>query len=149
LVASGKFGYRSLAKLLEETIEEQYPIWVDSEWRSYRAQTTPQWSAVDLSAISNAEERELRRNLLEVPHDLPLGVEDFSYRQEIMACLRFGLATGTKSETEYASKWTILSPIRFIWRRLPFRLQRIILSSLRYARFMLRTLLNSKRDIVK
>ncbi len=45
LVASGEFGHKSLAKLLEDTIEEQYPIWVDPQWVSYRAAMEKFWSA--------------------------------------------------------------------------------------------------------
>ena len=41
LVASGEFGHKTLARLPEQTIEEQHPIWVDPEWVKYRAATAP------------------------------------------------------------------------------------------------------------
>ena len=52
LVQSGNYGYRSLARLLEETIEEQYPLRIDPNWVAFRSQTA---AASDAAQTRSAE----------------------------------------------------------------------------------------------
>jgi hypothetical protein len=77
LVRSGDYGYRSLARLLSDTIEEQYPLRIDPDWVAYRARTGRQWTPVELQ-VKGRRARQLAP--AEIPTDLPLGRAEFSER---------------------------------------------------------------------
>jgi hypothetical protein len=80
VVQSGDYGYRSLARLIEATIEEQYPLRIDPNWVTYRSQTTRRWTSVDRSAQCKMEEAPLAA-LGERPTTFPLGISEFNERR--------------------------------------------------------------------
>ena len=83
LVGSGRYGYRSLARLLEATIEQQYPLRIDPDWVAYRAQT-----ARLRTSPSQPLMRSARQMLLaERPSNFPFGHEEFKGRQALIARL--------------------------------------------------------------
>ena len=57
LVDSGRYGYRSLARLLEETIEQQYPLRIDPNWVAFRSQTERRWAPLEHSAETERQAR--------------------------------------------------------------------------------------------
>ena len=77
LVQSGDYGYRSLARLLEATIEQQYPLRIDPRWITFRSQTGP-WRPPKLPA--GKEHSKLWLALAERPTDLPLEHWELSER---------------------------------------------------------------------
>ena len=84
LVLSGEYGYRSFARKIETTIEEQYPLRIDQNWVSYRAQTKRSNTSFKRPAING-----IRRLLFaEKPTDLPFGHEEFKRRQALIADLQ-------------------------------------------------------------
>ena len=70
LVQSGDYGYRSLARLLKETIEQQYPLRIDPNWVAFRLQTARRLSS----------KRPANTALVEKPTDLPLGQNELNDR---------------------------------------------------------------------
>ena len=94
LVQSGKYGYRSLARLLAETIEEQYPLRIDPNWVAFRSQTERRWAPLEHSAET---ERQARLLALERPTDFPLGLPEFNARQASPVSWVSGLVRRTPS----------------------------------------------------
>jgi hypothetical protein len=84
LVQSGRFGYRSLAEQLIETIEEQYPRRINQAWIEFRAATGRPWHACVAANIPSTPEEVRRAILAEQPTDLPLQQSDFSAKQEAL-----------------------------------------------------------------
>jgi hypothetical protein len=80
LVQSGDYGHRSLARLIEDTIEQQYPLRIDPNWVTYRSQVAQCGASLDRTA-----EREMGEApyavLGEKPTAFPLGVSEFNERQ--------------------------------------------------------------------
>ena len=76
LVQSGDYGYRSLARLVEDTIEEQYPLLVDPNWVNYRSQVERHWTSVHRSAEREMDEAPSAA-FGEKPTELPLGLSEF------------------------------------------------------------------------
>ncbi len=81
LVQSGSYGYRSLALLIEDTIEEQYPLRIDPNWLAYRARMAQHWTSVDRSTDREIHEAASHLALGERPTALPLEMSDFERRQ--------------------------------------------------------------------
>jgi hypothetical protein len=81
LVQSGDYGYRSLARLLEDTIEQQYPLWIDPNWLAYREQMAQHWASVDRSADRKMSEGAPNGALGERPTARPLGMSEFNERR--------------------------------------------------------------------
>jgi hypothetical protein len=69
LVQSGDFGYRSFARHLKDTIEQQYPLRIDRKWVTFRAQAA-QCPPLKSSAKS-MHEMHRRSRFAEKPTDLP------------------------------------------------------------------------------
>jgi hypothetical protein len=81
LVQSGDYGYRTLARLIEDTIERQYPLWIDPNWLTYRSQTAQLWTSIDRSTDREIFEETPHAALGEKPTALPLGIDEFNERQ--------------------------------------------------------------------
>jgi hypothetical protein len=81
LVQSGDYSYRSLARLLEDTIEHQYPLWIDPNWLAYRERVAQHWTSIDRSADRKMYEGAPNGALGERPTALPLGICEFNERQ--------------------------------------------------------------------
>jgi hypothetical protein len=86
LVASGAYGYRSLARLLEDTIEQQYPLWIDPKWVTYRSRVADPWTSLDHLAERRTEEDGRLAALAERPTAVPLGLSEFNERQARVPC---------------------------------------------------------------
>jgi len=77
LVRSGDFGYRSLARLLQDAIEQQYPIRIVPKQAAVPSQTV-----LRRTSLYRRTKRLARRSALaETPTDLPLGPAEFEKRQ--------------------------------------------------------------------
>jgi hypothetical protein len=99
LVQSGDFGYRSLARLIEDTIEQQYPLWVDPNWVTYRSQVEQHWTSVNRSP--ERETDEAPSALGEKPTELPIGLHEFD-----------------KSRAK-APAWAKMAVTQRVWRLIP------------------------------
>jgi hypothetical protein len=77
LVRSGDFGYRSLARLLEDAIEQQYPIRVVPDRVKRQSRAAQRRKSLYRQAVRITR----RPALAEVPTDLPLGPDKFKERQ--------------------------------------------------------------------
>lgn len=82
LVASGRFGYRSLAELLSRTIEEEYPVRFDPVWDAYRAETSQPWRPHVLIEQAETEEQARQMAFMETPTAMPLSPADYKAREE-------------------------------------------------------------------
>jgi hypothetical protein len=80
LVQSGDYSHRSLARLIEETIEQQYQLRIDQNWVTYRSRVAQVWTAVDRTAERKMEEA-ASPALGEKPTALPLGLSELNERQ--------------------------------------------------------------------
>jgi hypothetical protein len=78
LVQSGDYGYRSLARLIADAIEEQYPLRIDPNWVTCRSQVAERVTSVDYAI--EMEEAPLAA-LGEKPTGLPLGISELNKRQ--------------------------------------------------------------------
>jgi hypothetical protein len=149
LVQSGDYGYRALARLIEDTIEQQYPLWIDPDWLTYRSQMARLWTSVDRSAERKTCEAHSAA-LDEKPTALPLGVNEFEERQVqasrdagttavrrprrlipgIQRCLIAGWVKKLVADQNEGRPLPLsLSLIRPVWRLLPKRVRRGIVSS--------------------
>ena len=115
LVRSGKYGYRSLAQVLANTIEEQYPLRIDPDWVAYRARTARQLS---LECTKNKHKKGQAAAFAEKPTDLPLSINAFKERQAKIAMER---------RIERSLSYNIA---RRAWHLLPQPLRRAILRRL-------------------
>ncbi len=84
LVASGRFGYRSLAEHLVQTIEEQYPLRVDPAWVEFRAATGRPWRPLLPVELPETEEECRQKTLQEVPTESPLSPREYLAREEAL-----------------------------------------------------------------
>ena len=69
LVRSGKYGYRSFARQIEDTIEQEYARRIDPQWLSYRSRTAAQFASDSRHAEPALKTRLLGR--MEKPTALP------------------------------------------------------------------------------
>lgn len=72
LVQSGDFGYRSFARQLKDTIEQQYPRRIDPDWVAFRSQTARRPRRETPAKNKNMHEMHRRTRLAEKPTDFPL-----------------------------------------------------------------------------
>jgi hypothetical protein len=116
LVQSGKYGYRTLAKLLEDTIEQEYPRYVDADYVAYRRDT-----GAARKGLGSPQSREDARwqALGEVPTALPLGSDDFRHHGMSLARLRL-----LRSAKYGSPLWAIL---RKGWHMLPMSMRQAII----------------------
>ena len=84
----GDYGYRSLARLLEAVIEQQYPLWIDPNWVAFRARTAPR--SVPRHQAKTGPEKRQRAALAQRPTDLPLSHDLIRTINEV--ALRFPIA---------------------------------------------------------
>ncbi len=82
LVRSGRFGYRSLAKQLVETIEEEYPRRIDPAWLDFRHATAAPWHPVEQIEVPRTEEEVRQKLLIQRPTDMPLLHTEFTAMQD-------------------------------------------------------------------
>jgi hypothetical protein len=71
LVLSGEYGYRSLARMLEDAIETEWQHRIDPSWVTFRAQTARSWCPESSTDDGRVEQ----------PTELPLGEAEFKERQ--------------------------------------------------------------------
>jgi hypothetical protein len=155
LVQSGDYGHRSFARLIADTIEEQYPLRIDPSWIMYGSQVTERRTSVDRSAERKIEEVPPAA-FSEKPTALPLGASEFNKRQlsefneRALIQVKKQLAQLKKQLSEYerqieaaratlaqrawrliptAQRYRILSLMRPVWLLLPARVRRGIISS--------------------
>ena len=115
LVRSGKYGYRSLAQLLANTIEEQYLLRIDPAWVAYRVPTARQ---LPLECAKHGRANRQSTAFAEKPTDLPLAGDAFKERQARIAM---------EPRIERSLSYNIA---RRGWHLLPQPLRRIMLRSL-------------------
>jgi hypothetical protein len=154
LVQSGDYGHRSFARLIADTIEEQYPLRIDPSW-TYRSQVAERPTLVDRSADREMEEGPLVA-LGEKPTALPLGSNEFKKRQlsefneRSLIELKKQLSELNKQLSEFerqieaarvtlahrawrliptAPRYWIVSLVRPVWLLLPRRVRHGIVSS--------------------
>jgi hypothetical protein len=95
LVTSGKYGYRTLARLLEDTIEQEYPRRIDPRWLGSRAMS----ERTDAHAMGHGlvEPPKRRRfdpqRLAQRPTELPID-DDGLIRRRTEIARRFPIAYG-------------------------------------------------------
>lgn len=82
LVASGDYGYKAFARKLVETIEDQYPRWIDHDWLTYCRNTRPRGKTAELPDEADGEARIRASILREQPTDLPKKSKVFWQKQE-------------------------------------------------------------------
>jgi len=144
LVKSGDYGHRSFARLIGDTIEEQYPLRFTPSWVTYRSQVAERRTSIDRAAEREIEEVPLVA-LSEKPTALPLGSNEFNKRQlseynertliELKKQLseyerqRLTLARRAWRLIPTAQRYWIASLIRPVWLLLPMRVRHGIVSS--------------------
>jgi hypothetical protein len=134
LVQSGAYGYRSLARLLEDTIEHQYPLRITPNWLTYRSQVAQHWTSVCRSTDRKMYEAAPSATLGERPTALPLGMSEFNERQlrgqvQATRVARMSRARRAWRVIPTAQRYWIASLIRPVWLLLPMRVRRGIASS--------------------
>jgi hypothetical protein len=134
LVQSGTYGYRSLARLLEDTIEQQYPLWIDPNWVTHRSQVAQHWTSVYRSTDRKMYEAAPSAALGERPTALPLGINEFNERQLWGQVQAPRIAKKTLARRAWrliptAQRYWIASLIRPVWLLLPMRVRHGIVSS--------------------
>jgi len=130
LVQSGAYGYRSLARLVEDTIEEQYPLRIDPSWVMYRSQVAQHWTSIYRSTNRKMNEGTPSAALGEKPTTLPLGISEFNERQlRATPVPRMGCARRAWRLIPTAQRYWIALLMRPIWQLLPVGVRRGIISS--------------------
>jgi hypothetical protein len=129
LLQSGDYGYRSLARLVEDTIEEQYPLRVDPNWVTYRSQVAQHWTSVYLSTDRPIYEVAPSAALGERPTALPLGINELNERQlrgqvQVPCIAKTTLTRRAWRLIPTAQRYWIVSLIRPVWLVLPMRVRR-------------------------
>ena len=148
LVESDDYGYRALARLIEDTIEQQYPLWIDPDWLAYRSKMGELWASVERSADHGT--CEAPGALGERPTALPLGISEFNERHAqpppevkntllrrvwrvIPTAQRHRIANWVQKLVEDRDEGRPLPSglvlVRPVWRLLPKRVRRGIVSS--------------------
>jgi hypothetical protein len=134
LVQSGAYGYRSLARLLEDTIEQQYPLWIDPKWLTYRSRMAQLCTLVDRSADRKMYVEAPRGVLGERPTELPLGMSEFNERQLRGQVQATRVSRPSRARRAWrliptAQRYWLASLILPVWLLLPMRVRRGIASS--------------------
>jgi hypothetical protein len=134
LVQSGAYGYRSLARPLEDTIEQQYPLWIDPKWLTYRSSMAQLRTLVDRSADRKVYVEASSAALDERPTALPLGMSEFNERQlrgqvQATRVSRTSRARRAWRLIPTAQRYWLASLIRPVWQLLPMRVRHGIVSS--------------------
>lgn len=129
LVTSGQYGYRSLARLIEDAIETQYPLWVDPAWVRYRAETARPWMPRPLPAepASEAEARSIA--FAEQPTSLPLGAEMLQARFARYKELAEGVQPVLPPPAAPVPRSLLWRSARTGWRLLPMPVRQQILKA--------------------
>jgi hypothetical protein len=108
LVASGNYGYRTLADLISGAIEEQYPALLTDSFLKHRAECSVPWMPPELPKSVASYEDAVKVALGEKPTDYPQTLSDFRAKHEA-PILR-----------EMSARKRNLNPIlRTIWLALP------------------------------
>lgn len=149
LVASGNYGYSSLAKLLSGAIQEQYPVRVDPKWVNYRRTTSQPWPLVDVTAQPETEEEARAIAYAEVATDMPLTMDDLHKKNDqfvqianrisflkhsnnmlIIDDIEFNENTANSLNKIIKSlgAYKIHNFVRFFWRLLPISIRQHIIA---------------------
>ena len=112
LVASGNYGYRTLADLIKGAIEEQYPALLADGFVKHRAECSVPWTPPELPKSVKSYEDAIKVALGEKPTDYPQTLSDFKAKHE------------TPILQEMRARPRKLNPIlRTIWLALPKRVR--------------------------
>ena len=153
LVTSGDYGYRSLARLLSDAIEEQYGGQIDTRWVEFRAQTAKPWKALATPQTPETEEEARQIAYAETPTKEPLGLDDLRAREAEYSRIinemsaRSALATTNRpaarppSASSFApsipdyllagmNATPFYSVARGVWRMMPAPIRRLIRTTL-------------------
>jgi hypothetical protein len=112
LVASGNYGYRSLADLISGAIEEQYPALLADPFVEHRTERSVPWAAPELPNAVKSYEDAVKVALGEKPTDYPQTLSDFQAKLD-SPILR-----------EMSARKRNMNPVlRTIWLALPKRIR--------------------------
>lgn len=149
LVASGNYGYRSLAKLLTDAIEDQYEVRVDPKWVVYRRATSQPWPLIIIAEEPQTEDEARAIAYAEVATELPLTINDLHKKTEhfiemanditLLRNAAIDIAEGRVNITpqtiedlntvkDKLDSYHIRPVIRFLWRLLPVSLRQYVIS---------------------
>jgi hypothetical protein len=112
LVASGNYGYRTLADLIKGAIEEQYPALFADGFVKHRAECSVPWMPPELPKSVSSYEDAVKITLGEKPTDYPQTLSDFNAKHEAPIL-----------QEMLARKRNINPILRTIWLALPKRLR--------------------------
>jgi hypothetical protein len=126
LVVSGDFGYRRLAQLIRDTIEQEYPARIDPRWIEFRSRCRP---PRELKRPSN--DRASRSSRAERPTNAPLGMDEFKERQVRQASAVTWPIVKALSRLGYGDRRSHSSRIaRRGWHMIPQSYRRVLLRAL-------------------
>jgi hypothetical protein len=112
LVASGNYGYRTLADLIRDVIEEQYPALMADGFLKHRNECSVRWTPPKYPMVVERYEDAVNIALSEKPTDYPQTLSDFNAKHE------------TPILSEMSARKRNLNPIlRTIWLALPKRVR--------------------------
>src|ERR1700733_437688 len=122
LVASGSYGYRTLADLISGAIEEQYPPLLADGFVKHRAEVSVPWTPPELPKSVKSYEDAIKIVLGEKPTEYPQTLGDFKAKHE------------TPILQEMRARMRKMNPIlRAIWLALPKRARSRLVPALRAA----------------
>jgi hypothetical protein len=144
LIQSNDYSYSSLARLIEDTIEQQYPLWIDANWVTYRSQFAQPWSSAERTTDSDAQWSALG----ERPTAVPLELRGFSEGRAEAPLVAWGIARRAWRLIPTAHRHRLIglvqrivvdgdgrplpssiSLVRPLWRLLPRRIRRRVIST--------------------
>ena len=111
LVSLGDFGYRSFARHLEATIEEEYLARINPDWIAYRSRTARPKTSLNQSLKPGAR----WRGLAERPTAQPFGHKEFEGR--------LGLTAGLLTRIAIPNQSRAFHIMRRLWRFLPMSIR--------------------------
>ena len=126
VVASGRFGYRSLAETLSAAIEDQYPRRINQDWVAFRNATSKPWDALETVVVPTSYDEVKQGILIERPTDEPRTQADFDAKQAALIQgyrdleARMGMATSDQDLSLARAKKSLAHRVaRRAWRALP------------------------------
>jgi hypothetical protein len=84
LVASGNYGYRTLADLIKGAIEEQYPALLADDFVKHRAECSVPWIPPELPKSTKRYKDAIKLALSEKPTDYPQTLSDFNAKYALI-----------------------------------------------------------------
>jgi hypothetical protein len=128
LVVSGDYGYRRLAEMIKDTIEQEYPARIDQRWIEFRTRDRP---ARTFRRPAGSEDRLLQSSRAERPTDVPLGFDRFNERQVRQASAVTRSILKPLLHLRYENQQSLSSRIaRRGWQMIPQSYRRVFLRAL-------------------